>query len=133
MKPETWLFSGGILFFIPVAFVYGMLTRWDEWVGFIALLLTGGLAVLVGTYLTITARRIDERPEDNPRADISEGAGEQGFFSPHSWWPLYLAAGGAITFFGVAVGWWLWLIGVVISVPMIVGWVFEYYKGEHAH
>jgi hypothetical protein len=133
MKPETWLFSGGILFFLPVAFVYGMLTQWDEWVGFIALLLTGGLALLVGTYLTITARRIDGRPEDNPRADISEGAGEQGMFSPHSWWPLYLSLGGAVTFFGVAVGWWLWFIGVVITVPMIVGWVFEYYKGEHAH
>ena len=59
MKPETWLFSGGILFFLPIAFVYGLLTQWTEWVGFIALLLTGGLAVLVGTYLAITARRID--------------------------------------------------------------------------
>ena len=133
MKSETWLFSGGILFFIPIAFVYGLLTQWNEWVGFISLLLTGGLALLVGTYLTITARRIDERPEDNARADISEGAGEQGFFSPHSWWPLYLAAGGALCFLGVAVGWWLFVIGAVIAVPLIVGWVFEYYTGEHAH
>ena len=133
MKAETWTFAGGILFFIPVAFVYGMLTQWDEMVGFIALLLTGGLAMLVGAYLAVTARRIDDRPEDNPRADISEGAGEQGFFSPHSWWPLFLASGGALVFLGAAVGWWLWLIGVVVAVPMIVGWVYEYYVGEHAH
>ncbi|NAZ84861.1 cytochrome c oxidase subunit 4 [Kineococcus indalonis] len=133
MKPETWLFSGGILFFLPVAFVYGLLTQWDEWVGFIALLLTGGLAVLIGTYLFITARRIDSRPEDDLRADITEGAGEQGFFPPFSWWPLYLAGAGAIAFAGVAVGWWLWIIGMAFTVPIIVGWVFEHYAGEHAH
>jgi hypothetical protein len=133
MKAETWLFSGGILFFIPIGFVYGLLTQWNEPVGLIALILTGGLALLVGTYLAITARRIDDRPEDNARANVEEGAGEQGFFSPHSWWPLFLAFGGAIAFAGVAVGWWLWLIGVVVSIPMLVGWVFEYYQGEHAH
>jgi len=133
MKAETWLFSGGILFFIPIGFVYGLLTQWNEPVGLIALILTGGLALLVGTYLAITARRIDDRPEDNPRANVEEGAGEQGFFSPHSWWPLFLAFGGAIAFGGVAVGWWLWLIGVVVSIPMLIGWVFEYYQGEHAH
>jgi hypothetical protein len=133
MKAETWLFSGGILFFIPIGFVYGLLTQWHEPVGLIALILTGGLALLVGTYLAITARRIDDRPEDNARANVEEGAGEQGFFSPHSWWPLFLAFGGAIAFAGVAVGWWLWLIGVVVSIPMLVGWVFEYYQGEHAH
>ncbi|NAZ78456.1 cytochrome c oxidase subunit 4, partial [Kineococcus sp. T13] len=42
------------------------------------------------------------------------GAGEQGFFPPFSWWPLYLAGGAALAFFGVAVGWWLWLIGLVV-------------------
>ncbi|WP_432546686.1 cytochrome c oxidase subunit 4 [Kineococcus sp. SYSU DK004] len=133
MKAETWLFSGGILFFIPIGFVYGLLTQWDEWVGLIALLLTGGLAILIGAYMAVTARRIDERPEDNARADISEGAGEQGFFPPYSWWPLYLALGGALAFLGVAVGWWLFLIGMVFTIPAILGWVFEYYAGEHAH
>ncbi|GAB7191220.1 cytochrome c oxidase subunit 4 [Kineococcus sp. NUM-3379] len=133
MKSEVWLFSGGVLFFVPVAFVYGILTNWGELVGFVALLLTGGLAILVGGYLAVTAARIDERPEDNPRADVTEGAGEQGFFSPHSWWPLALSFGAALVFAGAAVGWWLAMIGAVLSVIFLIGWVFEYFVGEHAH
>ncbi|MCI2239654.1 cytochrome c oxidase subunit 4 [Paenibacillus sp. TRM 82003] len=133
MKPETWLFSGGMLFFFPVAFVYGLFTQWQEWVGFIALLLTGGLALLVGVYLFITARRIDPRPEDDLRADITEGAGEQGFFPAYSWWPLYLSAACAVVFLGAAIGWWLWFIGLVFTIPMIIGWVYEHYVGEYAH
>ena len=133
MKSETWLFSGGVLFFVPVAFVYGILTQWQELVGFVSLLLTGGLAILVGGYLAVTAARIDARPEDDPRADVSDGAGEQGFFSPHSWWPLALSFGAAVVFAGAAIGWWLSIIGVLMSVIFLCGWVFEYFVGEHAH
>lgn len=64
---------------------------------------------------------------------MEEGSGEQGFFSPHSWWPLPLATAGALCFLGMAIGWWLFYIGAGIGIVALIGWVYEYSRGEHAH
>lgn len=133
MKTEYWLFSGGVLFFIPLAVTYGYVTSWQEPVGTTALILTAGLALLVGLYLFVVSRRIDFRPEDDPRGEIADGAGELGEFAPYSWWPLPLALGGALVFAGVAVGWWLFFVGLGIGAVALLGWVYEFYVGEHAH
>jgi hypothetical protein len=133
VKVETLLFSSGVLFFSPIAIIYGIVTQWHEPVGVAALLLTAGLALLIGLYLFITARRIEERPEDDPYGEIRQGYGEQGVFAPYSWWPLPLAFGSALVFAGMAIGTWLFLIGLGVSTLALVGWVFEYYRGEHAH
>jgi len=133
VKVETWLFSAGTLFFLPVAVIYGVLTQWQEPAGTTALFLTAGLAGLIGLYLAVTARRISPRPEDDLDGEIADGAGEMGFFAPHSWWPLPVAFSAALIFFGAAVGWWVSIIGVGIGVIATVGWVYEHYRGEHAH
>jgi hypothetical protein len=130
MKVEGWLFAAGFFFFAISAVIYGVLS--EEPVGTVALAFTAGLAFLIGYYLLFTARRIDPRPEDSKTAEIVEGAGELGFYSPHSWWPLAVAGGAAITFLGVAVGWWLFIIGAGAAALAVVGLVFEYYRGEPA-
>ena len=130
MKVEGWLFAAGFFFFAISAVIYGVLA--EEPVGTVALAFTAGLAFLVGYYLLFTARRIDPRPEDSKTAEIVDGAGELGFYSPHSWWPLAVAACAAISFLGVAVGWWLFIIGAGASVLAVIGLVFEYYRGEPA-
>ena len=130
MKVEGWLFAAGFFFFAIAAVIYGLLA--EEPVGTVALAFTAGLAFLVGYYLLFTARRIDPRPEDSKTAEIVEGAGELGFYSPHSWWPLVVAASAAICFLGVAVGWWLFIIGAGAAVLAVIGLVFEYYRGEPA-
>jgi hypothetical protein len=132
VKIETMLFGSGLFFFTPVALIYGLLSGWEA-VGTAGLLLTAGLAALIGGYLWVTARRIDPRPEDDPQGEIAEGAGEQGFYSPHSWWPLPLALSGAVVFLGLVIGWWMFYIGAAIGVVSLVGWVYEYYRGAHAH
>jgi hypothetical protein len=133
VKVETTLFAAGALFFAPLAVVYGIVTSWHEPVGASALFLTAGLALLIALFFWITSRRIDPRPEDDGNADISEGAGEQGMFAPFSWWPLPLAASGALAFTGLALGWWLVGIAAVLGAISLVGWTFEFYRGEHAH
>ena len=133
MKVEAWFFGGGAPLFIVFAVVYGAVTGWDEPVGVACLFLTAGLAVLIGAYLAYTARHIDARPEDNPYGEIAEGAGELGQFAPYSWWPLVVAGSGAIIFLGAAIGWWLMAIGAFFAAIGVVGWVFEFYRGEHAH
>jgi len=130
MKVEGWLFAAGFFFFGIAAVIYGVLA--EEPVGTVALAFTAGLAFLVGYYLLFTARRIDPRPEDSKTAEIVEVGGELGFYSPHSWWPLAVAGCAALTFLGVAVGWWLFIIGAGASVLAVVGLVFEYYRGEPA-
>ncbi len=133
MRVESWLFGSGTFFFIPMGVIYGLLTSWSEPVGPTGLFLTGGLALMVGWYLWFTSRHIDPRPEDDPQAPIEAAAGEYGFFSPHSWWPLPLAATGAVVFLGLAVGWWMVGFGVAFGSLALVGWVFEYWRGAHAH
>lgn len=130
MKIEGWLFASGVFFFSLSAAVYWALS--EEPVGTVALAFTAGLAFLVGYYLLFTARRIDPRPEDSRFAEIADGAGELGFYSPHSWWPLPVAFFAAVAFLGIVIGWWLFLIGVIGGALSVVGFVFEYYRGEPA-
>lgn len=131
MKVEANIFNGIGLFLVPVIPVYWHYSH--DWTGTVALVMTFGLCALVGFYLYFTAKRIDQRPEDDPTALIEDGAGELGFFSPHSWWPLILAGAGAMGFLGLAVGLWMFALSVPIFAFAVFGFVFEYYRGDHAH
>ena len=130
MKVEGWIFAGGIFFFSLASLVYWFLS--EEPIGTVALAFTAGLGFLVGYYLLFTARRIDPRPEDMLTAEIEDVAGELGFYSPHSWWPLPLAFFAAVTFVGLAIGWWLVLLGMICGAFSVIGLVFEYYRGDPA-
>jgi len=132
MKVEFKLFAFMTGFFIVVGLTYGTVTHWKEPVGPFGLLLCAGLSALIGFYLWWTGRKLDPRPEDDPLALISVAEGEYGFFSPHSWWPLVLAASAAVVFLGLAVGWWLFIIGIVLAALATIGWTFEYFRGENA-
>ncbi len=133
MKVEGWFFAGGVPIFLTFAIVYGSVTHWDEPVGTSGLFLLTGLAALIGAYLLYLGRHVDPRPEDDSWGEIAEGAGELGEFSPYSWWPLAAGLGGAILFAGLAVGFWLVIIGIGFGAFAVVGLVFEYYRGDHAH
>ena len=83
----------GVFAFVMAA-IYGYWTSTTalglEWVGFIGLILGGLLGFMIAFYLRITRRRLEADPSDDPLGDIDEIQGEYGFFSPHSWWPLFL-------------------------------------------
>lgn len=34
---------------------------------------------------------------------------------------------------GVVIGWWLFIIGAGLGAIALCGWIFEYYRGVHAH
>ena len=131
MKFEGSLFIGCAIFFGAADIVYWYFSK--DPTGTTALALSVGLAFLTGFYLLFTGRRLPERPEDNPDGEIEEGTGELGFFSPHSWWPLYVGLAAALAAFGVAIGWWLFLIGLLAVFLTTIGFVFEYYRGNYAH
>jgi hypothetical protein len=126
----------GVFAFV-MATIYGFWTNASELgfehVGVIGFILAGLLGFMIAWYLWMTRRRLENDPSDDPLGNIDEIQGEFGFFSPHSWWPLPLAAASALVFLGAAVGWWIALIGVGLSGLALIGWVFEYWRGAHAH
>ncbi|MCX4566448.1 cytochrome c oxidase subunit 4 [Streptomyces viridodiastaticus] len=129
MKIQGKMFIWLSVFFLAVAVVYGVWSK--EPVGTTALVLAFGLSIMIGFYLGFTARRVDVGAQDNKEADVADDAGEVGFFSPHSWQPLSLAAGAALAFMGVAIGWWLMYFSAPLLLTGLWGWVFEYYRGEN--
>jgi Ca2+/Na+ antiporter len=131
VKAETWVFGFLFLFFVTVAPIYWLLS--GDPTGTSALVMTCALALLVTFYLGVHSRKMDPRPEDRKEAEVSDGAGELGFFPPYSWWPLWCGASLAVVVLGVVFGWWLSLLGVGAGSASLIGWVFEYYRGEHAH
>ena len=92
-----------------------------------------GLSAIIAGYLWVLSRRIELRPEDDPFGEITHRTGEVGVFSPHSWWPLVLGVAAALLFLGAAIGFWISIIGVVVGVMGLVGQIFEFSLGQHAH
>jgi cytochrome c oxidase subunit IV len=131
MKVEARLFDVTTAFFFLAAVVYGLWAK--EPVGSVGLILTGGLSLIIGSYFHFVARRVERRPEDNPDAEISDGAGEIGFFSAGSYWPVAIAASGAVAAVSLAF-WQVWLlvIGLILILMAVGGLVFEYHTRPDA-
>lgn len=131
MKIEGFLFALGSAFYLIVAGIYWYFSR--DQIGTTALALTGALAFLVAFYVLYTAKRVYPRPEDRMDGDIEEADPEYGFFSPHSWWPLAIGASATIIGVGLIFAVWIIVFGVFLLFLSLVGWMFEYYRGEFAH
>jgi hypothetical protein len=131
VKVESLIFNIIGLFCVIAAVVYGLWAR--EPIGTTALVLSAGLTFLIGGFFWFVSRRIDARPEDRKDADIADGAGELGFFSPSSYWPFGLALSAAMM--GLALAFWYsWLILIAAAALLVTvgGLLFEYYTGQNA-
>lgn len=131
MKIEGRLFGAGVVFYVAIAVIYWIFS--EEPAGTTALAFTGGMALIISYYVLFTGRRVGVRPEDRVDAEIDEATGEYGFFSPTSWWPLPTAASAAVMAAGLIFGWWLVILGLLMLGFSAVGFVMEYYKGQHSH
>jgi hypothetical protein len=138
VRIEARIFLGVATFLFGATVLYGIWTAGDSATGHVevagttALALSGGLALIIGSYFAFVARRIDPRPEDRPDADVAEGAGELGFFSPSSYWPIGIAlsaamGGLALAFFQA----WLLVIALAAVMATVGGLLFEYYTHGH--
>ncbi len=131
MKVEALMFNIICAFCVVAAIVYGVWAR--EPIGTTALVLSAGLTGLIGGFFWFVSRRIDARPEDLKDAEIADGAGELGFFSPGSYWPFGLALSAALMGLALAFYYpWLILIATAALLITIGGLLFEYYTGQNA-
>lgn len=132
MKTESRIFEILTVFFFVVAIIYLVIS--NEPAGTAALFLTGGLSLIVGTYFRFVSRRLELRPEDNPGAEVSDGAGDVGFFSPGSYWPFGLALSVALVAISMAyMYFWAITISAVILLISIGGLIFEYHIRPSEH
>ena len=132
MKVEAAIFNIVSVVLVIFAVVYGVWSK--EPIGTTALALSAGLTILVGGFFWFISRRIDARPEDRKDAEMADGAGELGFFSPASYWPIGIAMSAATTALGLAFFYpWLIAIGVAAIICSVGGLLFEYYVGQNAH
>jgi hypothetical protein len=134
VRTEYKIFGGVAVFLFAVALLYSLWTNGEtghvEWVGTVALILSGLLCSMCGGFFWFVARRIDLRPEDRPDGEIAEGVGEIGFFSPGSYWPFGLALSASLAGLGLVFWmWWLIALGLVMVILSACGLLFEYYSG----
>lgn len=132
MKTETKVFFVLAPFFLVMTVIYGYFTRMSEWVGIIGLFLTALFSLWIAGYLWMAGRKTDLRPEDNLDGEIADLSGDYGHFAPYSWWPLWLGLAISVAVLGVAVGWWLVIVAAPFLVLAILGWTFEFFRGEKA-
>ena len=131
MKASWKLFGGLSVFYVIMTVIYWQVG--GESVGIAGMLLSSCLAGMVGFYVWFTQKRIGVTlPEDNLTAEIADGAGELGFYSPHSWWPLPVALSACAFGLGLIIGWWLSLISVGALMISVIGMVTEYEKPVNA-
>jgi hypothetical protein len=131
VKVEAWIFSILTIFFIVVTPIYWLVSK--DPTGTTALALTLFLALMIAGYLALVARRIDPRPEDRTEGEILEGAGDLGFFPPQSKWPLFNGLVFILVALGPVFGWWLMLLGFALGTVTLTGWIYEFYRKDHAH
>ncbi|MBP2435969.1 cytochrome c oxidase subunit 4 [Microbacterium amylolyticum] len=121
--------------------VWSIIAHWTgdwvtsiEWVGSTSLLFSGFLAAMIGFFVWRwhRAQKGVELPEDRLEATIDEGEVEQGEFSPWSWWPLVLAAAPAVAVVSLATAHFLIPLAIALLAIGLVGWVYEYYRGNFA-
>jgi len=131
---ETWIFLALTGFFAIATVIYAFLAP-TEPVGIVGLALTTGLTLIIGTFLRFVSRRLEEpRPEDNDDAEVSDGAGDIGFFSPGSYFPFFLAV--CVALVAVATAYlliWLMVIGVGFLLFVVCGFIFEYHRRPAHH
>jgi len=126
MKAGYKLFGFLAVFYAIVDVVYWWVG--GEAIGITAIGLSGGLALTIGFYFYTNDKRMGLLPADNLEGEIADSAGELGFFSPHSWWPLPLALSACAMGLGLIIGWWLTIIGLGSLIVSIIGFSTEYEK-----
>jgi Cytochrome c oxidase subunit IV len=125
MKVEGLVFSVFTSFLGVTAVVYWYTSK--DPTGTAALAISAGLGLLIGGYLLVTAKRLGPRPSDLPDAEVGDGAGDVGHFSPGSYWPFFISMFAAVMLLGAIVGIWLALIGAVATFATLMGLMFEHF------
>lgn len=126
MRVEARIFLGIAAFLAVATVAYGVAS--SEEAGTTMLFLAGGMAVIVGGYLTVQARsHTDAGDPDRAEEEEEEGGGthvaEQEAYLPHaSIWPFGVGMGLVVMANGLALGLWALIPGALLSASSLWGY-----------
>lgn len=139
MKSNIVIFSILTVYLFVLGAVYTvwslLATNEVEWAGSTAIILSGALCAFIAGYLMLGQKKEKwDLVEDREDSDIDDGDPELGEFSPWSWWPVSLAFAAGLVFLGLAIGFKFWLVFLALPLVIVsvVGWIYEYYRGNFA-
>ena len=129
MKTEAKLLLGLGLFFGLMCAVYW---NWSlENAGGVMMFAAMLLGFLPGSYYLWWSRRMKPRPEDNPRATQSQGAGVVGTVPGSSIFPFVMGMGAFFVVLALVFGIWLLVPGLGLVLWALLGGTAEGRRGGH--
>ena len=123
MKVEWRLFMGAAVFFTVTATVYWFVSY--EHAGSTMLAASVPAFAMIGLWLWFQARGRDRRPEDDGEARPGDAPEDLGYFPSSSAWPFVLSGGAVILANGLVFGPPIAVIGLLLMVAGIFGYVRE--------
>lgn len=123
MKFEAYFLIFLGVFGAIVALVYGLWS--DELAGTVMLTGFSLLGLFPGGYYLWWSRRIGTRAEDDPNAELADGAGVVGYFPSSSIWPFIFGLGCALVALALVFGFWTALPGFFLVISAAFGIVSE--------
>ena len=125
MRVEFRVCLGAALFLGIIDLIYWFTSNDDA--GTACLLFSFFAYALIGSFLFLQWRRRKgiPRPEDRDDAEMSDGAGEVGFFPAASIWPAGIGIGAVFLAIGLIYGVWYLFIGGVFVIGSLIGFMVE--------
>lgn len=124
MKVSSVLFLVLGVCYLVAGTVYMIYTR--EPAGFVMLMFLVAFALALAAFVFASFRSLGAPlPEDRADADMAEAAGPVMYFPTASVWPLALALGVTLLGLGLIVGLWWSVVGVIVLVLAVAGFVRE--------
>jgi hypothetical protein len=122
------------LFLIAIGVFFGVIGCiywfWGyEDAGFLMLIGTAGLGLLPGCYYLWWTYHMKPRPDDDPNADVDEGAGAIDAFPTSSIWPFILGMGCLLAALTFVFGLWLAPMAVALILSAAIGGTVESRRG----
>jgi uncharacterized membrane protein len=122
------LFLGGTgLFFAIIAGIYWF-TGYED-AGFLMLIGSALLGLLPGSYYLWWSYRQTPQPDDDPDADVAEGAGTVESFPGSSIWPFILGMGAMFAVLTFVFGLWMAPLAAALILSAAIGATVESRRG----
>jgi hypothetical protein len=122
MRLEARIFLGIAAFLVLATVVYGVTAGEDA--GTTMLLLAGGMAMMIGAYLAVQARRGTDAAEPGREGEggAEEPAVDHGYLPHASIWPFGVGMGLVVMANGLALGLWAVVPGALLAGSSLWGY-----------
>ena len=127
MKVDGFFLAGIGIFFGIIGMIYWFTSYEDA--GFVMLIGSALLGLLPGSYYLWWSYNMKPRPDDDPDADVAEGAGTVDSFPGSSIWPFLLGMGAMFICLTFIFGLWLAPLGGALILSAAIGVTVESRRG----